>query len=169
MSKALQLFTASFWLLVRFPSGAGQISCALSELAPPAYGGATASVACAGPAWPAHDGAMVSHVLKGAMRHAFSGATACSVCEGPVLTVLAGATVRAARWAGPGSVLNGRATASFKKRPPPGALGRGTDTPSAIEKASAGGERRRPDLDHSVGTDQPSSITPGKNGRCRLS
>ena len=30
-------------------------------------------------------------------------------------------------------------------------------------------EASLPDLDHSVGTDQPSSMTPGKNGRCRLS
>ena len=84
MSKALLLFIASFWLLVLFASGArANIVCA--ERAGAAwYGGATASAACAGPAWPARDGAMVSHVLKGEMRHAFSGATACSVCEGPV-------------------------------------------------------------------------------------
>ena len=115
MSKGLQLFIASFWLLVLFASGArANIVC--TERAGAACIRWSNGVSCLRGA-----GLSCTRWSNG-LTCAQEGGAACVQWSNGVFCVrgagshwLAGATVRAARWAGPGSVLNGRETASFKR------------------------------------------------------
>ena len=146
MSKDLQLFTASFWLLVLFASGArANIVC--TERAGAACVRWSNGISCL------RGAGLACTRWSNGLTCAQGGNAACVQWSNGVFCVR-GAGSHCSRWSngsrcavgGAGSVLNGRATASFKRSDLPLVhWAAEADTPSAIEKGQCGWRTSLPD------------------------